>query len=66
MGLIRAPIFFILGYIYISFLDTYVTPSNIQNIPFVGSFISRENVKQIRQNDGMHIVIFMSILALIL
>ena len=65
MGLIRAPIYFILGYIYMSFIDKLITPENINKIPLVGLVVSKENVKKIRENDGMHIVIFMTLVALI-
>jgi len=65
MGLIRAPIYFILGYIYMSFIDKFITPENINKIPLVGLVVSKENVKKIRKNDGMHIVIFMTLVALI-
>ncbi len=66
MGIIRAPIFFFLGYIYLAFIDKYLTYDNVNQIPIIGTFIKRESIVALRENDGMHMVVFMTVLAFIL
>ena len=66
MGIIRAPIVFFLGYIYLEFIDKYLTHDYIKQLPIVGDFITENTILNIRENDGTHMVIFMTLLALIL
>lgn len=66
MGIIRAPIYFFLGYIYLAFIDKYLTHEYVKQLPIIGSFINKKTLLVIRENDGMHMVIFMTLLAFIL